>query len=55
MPIPALSEKGFLPPGVHGCSLDEVRQSFGMFNSTDRRPKLFKKLDAFVSESGVNP
>lgn len=50
MPIPHLNENGFLPPGVHGCSLEEVRQTFGAFNSNERRPKLFRKLDSFVSE-----
>lgn len=49
MPIPRLNEKGFLPPGVHVCSLDEVRQTFGTFNSNDRRPKLFRNLEVFVT------
>jgi hypothetical protein len=29
MPIPCLNEKGFLPPGVDDCSLDEIRKTFG--------------------------
>ena len=51
MPIPALNEDGFLPPGVHDCTLDEVRSRFGVFQSTDRRPKLFATLLAFVAEA----
>lgn len=49
MPIPRLNEKGFLPPGVHDCSLDEVRKTFGAFNSNDRRPNLFRNLEVFVT------
>ena|SRR5437867_2405026 len=51
MPIPALNENGFLPPGVHECSLDEIRTRFGSFQSTDRRPKLFATLLVFVAEA----
>ena len=35
---------------MHDCSLDEVRQTFGTFKSSDRRPNLFRKLEPFVSE-----
>jgi Family of unknown function (DUF6932) len=28
MPIPDLDEYGFLPKGIHDCSLDEIRASF---------------------------
>ena len=51
MPIPALNEDGFLPPGVHDCTLDEIRSRFGAFQSIDRRPKLFATLLAFVAEA----
>jgi len=54
MPIPRLNERGFLPPGVHDCSLDEVRKTFGTFNSNDRRPNLFKNLEAFVVTLRLN-
>lgn len=50
MPIPELDAAGFLPDGVYDCSLDEVRERFGMFNTTDRRPRLFEKLQALVHE-----
>ena len=51
MPIPDLDDAGFLPPGAHGCALDEVRRRFGEFQTTDRRPKLFDKLQALVREA----
>jgi hypothetical protein len=40
-----------LPPGVHDCTLDEVRQCFGEFQTTDRRPKLYIKLETLVREA----
>jgi hypothetical protein len=51
MPIPGLDGAGLLPPGVHDCTLDEVRQVFGVFQSTDRRPKLYDKLQSLVQEA----
>jgi len=51
MPIPDFDDAGFLPPGVHDCTLDEVRWSFGVFQTTDRRPNLFDKLQALVREA----
>ena len=51
MPVPALNEDGFLPPGIHDCTLDEIRGRFGAFQSIDRRPRLFATLLAFVAEA----
>jgi hypothetical protein len=51
MPIPGLDVTGLLPDGVHDCSLDELRERFGMFQTTDWRPKLFEKLQAFVRDA----
>ena len=48
MPIPSFTSEGFLPEGIHDCSLEEVRKAFGSFHSTDRRPQLYRKLDEFV-------
>ncbi len=50
MPIPALNEDGFLPPGVHDCTFDENRSRFGAFRATDRRPKLCAALAEFIEE-----
>lgn len=51
MPISSLNENGFLPPGIHHCTLDEVRHRFGRFQETDRRPRLFRKLEEFAAEA----
>jgi hypothetical protein len=50
MPIPEWSENGLLPEGVHEASLDEVRERFGRFQRSDRRPTLFAKLSEFLRE-----
>src|SRR5260370_172145 len=51
MPIPPLDAPGFLPVGVHDCTLDELRVRFGLFQGTDRRPFLFQKLQNLVAEA----
>jgi predicted nucleotidyltransferase len=51
MPIPELNETGFLPAGIHEASLEEVRERFGRFQRTDRRPTLFAKLSEFLREA----
>ena len=40
MPIPLLNENGLLPMGIHICILEEIRQRFGRFQGSDRRPHL---------------
>ena len=50
MPIPDFYE-GLLPPGVHECSIDEVRARFGTFQGSDRRPRLFEKLEQYLTEA----
>lgn len=51
MPIPPLDQNGFLPVGVHDCTLDELKARFGSFQQSDQRPKLFARLEAFLSEA----
>ena len=51
MPIPPLDIQGLLPPGVHECTLAEIRERFGSFQNSDQRPGLFRRLDAFVAEA----
>jgi hypothetical protein len=51
MPIPEMEESGYLPEGVHEATLEEVRERFGRFQRTDRRPALFAKLSLFVAET----
>lgn len=50
MPIPALDEDGFLPEGVHECSLDELQQQFGGTELGDRRSDLFARLVNYILE-----
>ena len=51
MPIPTFDEYGLLPVGVHDCTLAEVRSRFGSFQTTDRRPGLFQKLELLIAEA----
>lgn len=51
MPIPDLDGAGLLPPGIHDCTADEVRDRFGRFQTTDRRCRLHEKLDTFIREA----
>ena len=50
MPIPELNEHGFLPEGIYDASPDEIRERFGRFRRTDRRPELFSKLMVLLAE-----
>ncbi len=51
MAIPSLDSEGFLPVGVHDCTLDEIDARFGAFQHSDRRPQLFARLQAFFAEA----
>jgi hypothetical protein len=46
MPIPALQENGFLPPGLYLANLDEIWERFG--RTSERRRMLFNRLQMFV-------
>ena len=50
MSIPSFNENGLLPQGIHTCSLDELRAVFGSFQKSDQRPRLMRKLEAFLVE-----
>ena len=50
MAIPALSETGLLPDGIHTCTADELRIRFGSFQTTDHRPRLMRQFEAFLAE-----
>lgn len=45
MPIPALNSNGVLPAGIFDCSLAELRDRFGRFTGSDRRVRLFGRLE----------
>ncbi len=51
MPIPAFNEDGFLPTGIHDCTVEELKVRFGTFQQSDRRPQLFARLEAFLAEA----
>src|SRR4051812_16918569 len=51
MPIPDFTPEGLLPPGLHECTLDELRARFGFFQSSDRRPRQFEQLERFLAEA----
>ncbi len=40
--------EGFLSPGIHECTFDEIRGRFGSFQESDRRPALFQRLAQFI-------
>jgi hypothetical protein len=48
VPIPEFNTHGCLPGGLHDCTLDELRSRFGVFQESDRRPRLFAQLEALV-------
>jgi uncharacterized protein DUF6932 len=54
MPIPNLDTTGFLPVGVFDCTLLEVRLRFGTFQGSDRRPRLFSRLEELVGSMGAS-
>jgi hypothetical protein len=50
MPIPALTDDGFLPVGIHDATLDEVGRVFGLFQSSDQRVTLFNRLQRYIAD-----
>src|SRR5205085_8395563 len=51
VPIPDFDENGFLPPGVHACTLDEIQQRFGRARVNFQRSELFARLQEYVREA----
>jgi hypothetical protein len=49
-----LNPDGFLNPGVHEATLDEIRGEFGGFQESDQRPKLYKRLEQLVDQLKVH-
>lgn len=48
--IPELEENGYLPEGIHECTVDELTNRFGQFQITDRRPTLNDGLIHYIKE-----
>src|SRR4051794_27825639 len=51
MSIPDDDEDGTLPPGVHPCTLEEVKDRFGRFRGSDRRSHLYRQLVEYVAQA----
>ena len=49
--IPPLTEHGWLPDGIHDCTMAEAAEQFGAFQSTDRRPQLWTRFAEFIAEA----
>jgi hypothetical protein len=49
VPIPRLNADGYLPEGIHDCSLEELGKEFGVFRSNDTRPLLYRQLEEFIT------
>lgn len=43
-----LTDDGILPIAVHDCDLAEIKETFGSFQSSDRRMTLCSKLEEYV-------
>jgi hypothetical protein len=48
MRIPNLNEQGLLPPGIYDCSLEEIGERFETFQFTDRRSRLYRRLQEYL-------
>lgn len=50
MPIPDFEQDGFLPIGIHDCTIEEISERFGRFQISDRRPSLNEGLISYFRE-----
>lgn len=46
-----MTTSGYLPEGIHECTLEEFRERFGQFQRTDRRCRLFEQLAEYVRQA----
>ena len=51
MAIPPFNERGWLPDGIHDCTLEEATGRFGTFQINDRRPALWARFVEFLREA----
>jgi hypothetical protein len=51
MPIPPFDEHGFLPAGIHDCTVEEIQARLAAFQGSDRRPQLWTRFKKFLSEA----
>jgi len=48
--IPAFNEHGCPPEGIYDCTMKEATQRFGVFQSSDRRPRLWARFTEFIRQ-----
>ena len=48
--IPPFNEHGWLPEGIHDCTMDEAAERFGGFQSSDLRPRSWARFTEFIGE-----
>jgi hypothetical protein len=48
--IAPFNENGWLPDGIHDCTLQEAAERFGAFQGSDRRPQLWTRFTEFIRE-----
>lgn len=46
--IPAFTDRGTLPPGIHPATMEEIRTRFARFKRSNRRIRLFNHFEAYV-------
>ena len=49
--IPAFTEEGFLPPGIHQATLTEFKERFVVFQQSDRRFHIFAHLQQLFDQA----
>lgn len=49
--IPAFTEQGFLPPGIHQATRDEFKERFVIFRRSDRRLRIFDQLEQLLDQA----
>jgi len=48
--IPEFNDYGCLPEGIYDCTMEEATQRFGVFQSSDRRPRLWVRFTEFIRQ-----
>src|SRR6266699_1943133 len=51
MALPSFNEHGWLPEGIHDCTLAEAAARLGTFQDSDRRPHLWRRFEDFIREA----
>jgi hypothetical protein len=52
--IPLFNADGWLPPGIHRCTLVEAAARLGTFQGSDRRPRLWARFTEFLREASLS-